>query len=61
MINIINRRSLIQQAHEMALHNLHCYSKDYLNKEPKEDYTQQWKEAKGTSRLKKKTKKRKYL
>ena len=51
MINIINRRSLIQQAHEMALHNLHCYSKDHLNKEPKADCLQEWKDAKRSAMI----------
>ncbi len=51
MINIINRHTILSEALEMARHNIQCYSKDYLDKEPKEDHIQQWKDAKRTAMI----------
>ena len=44
-MNQLTKKDLLLQYLEMAIHNLLCYSRNYLMSEPKEGYEKEWNEA----------------
>ncbi len=38
----MNRLELLEEMHDMAIHNKYCYSKDILMNTPKEEYIDEW-------------------
>ena len=42
----MNREELFKEMYDMTMHNLFCYSKDYLMTSPKQNYIKEWKREK---------------
>lgn len=42
----MNKLQLLNEVYDQEVHNLMCYSKNYLMKEPKEEYKNEWAESK---------------
>ena len=38
----LNRLELLEEMHDMAIHNKYCYSKDMLMNTPKKEYIDEW-------------------
>ena len=38
----LNRLELLEEMHDMAIHNKYCYSEDMLMNTPKEEYIDEW-------------------